>query len=135
MTHAPELSLVLWTNDIHGLSRFLEQVAGLQVEAIHPGYASLRSGHAQIILHADEAYRGHPWYEALAREGVARGIGAELRFSVPAVETAYGRALRLGGLAIEAPCEVDGTRECQVMGPDGFIITLWEPLEHAAVAG
>lgn len=129
MTQAPELSLVLWTNDIRGLAQFLEAVAGLQVETIHPGYAVLCAGAAHVTLHADEAARGHPWYEALTREGVARGIGAELRFRVPAVEAAYRMALRLGGLAIEAPCEVDGTRECQVMGPDGYVLTLWEAAE------
>ena len=122
-----ELGLVLWTTDIDALSRFLATVAGMKVEAHHPGFASLCIDGARISLHNDEAYRGHPWYEALAHEGVARGIGAEIRFRVGDVDRAYSDALRLGGLAIEAPCDVDGTRECQVMGPDGYLLSLWQP--------
>jgi catechol 2,3-dioxygenase-like lactoylglutathione lyase family enzyme len=126
MSAEPVFGLSLWTTDIAGLSRFFELVAGMTVEQLHPGYASLRANGARLILHDDESYRGHPWYEALGREGVARGIGAEIRVEVPDVEAAYGSALRLGALAIEAPCEVDGTRECQVMGPDGYLLALWQ---------
>jgi catechol 2,3-dioxygenase-like lactoylglutathione lyase family enzyme len=128
MTQESPLGLVLWTTDIQALSRFLSVVGGFTVEGQHPGFAVLRAEGATIQLHADETFRGHPWHEALAREGVARGIGAELRLRVADVEQSYSAALRLGGLAIEAPCDVDGTRECQVMGPDGFLVTVWQPL-------
>jgi catechol 2,3-dioxygenase-like lactoylglutathione lyase family enzyme len=123
------LGLILWTTDIAGLAQFLESVAGLTVEALHPGYASLRIDGSQVVLHDDEAYRGHPWYDALRREGVARGIGAELRFRVADVEASYGAALRKGGLAIQAPYDQDGVRECQVMGPDGYVLSLWQPID------
>lgn len=129
MSEGSELGLILWTTDIAGLAEFLESVAGLQVESVHPGYASLRLGGARVVLHADEAYRGHPWYEALRKEGVARGIGAELRFRVRDVEGSYGLALRKGGLAIQAPFEQDGVRECQVMGPDGYVLSLWQSID------
>ncbi len=122
------LGLVLWSTDIPALSQFLEKAGGAVIEERHPGYAALLIGDSRVILHADEAFRGHPWFDALRREGVARGIGAEIRLTVPDVEAAYQAALRLGGLAIEAPCEVDGMEECQVMGPDGFIIGFWRPL-------
>jgi len=129
MTDESNLGLVLWTTDILALSHFLEAVAGMAVEARHPGFASLRLGDTRVSLHGDEAYRGHPWYEAIAREGVARGIGAEIRVRVADVEAAYRMALKLGGLAIEAPCEIDSARECQVMGPDGYVLSLWQPVE------
>jgi catechol 2,3-dioxygenase-like lactoylglutathione lyase family enzyme len=129
MTDESHLGLVLWTTDILALSHFLETVAGMTVEARHPGFASLRLGGTVVGLHADEAYRGHPWYEAIAREGVARGIGAEIRVRVADVEAAYRAALNLGGLAIEAPCDIDDLRECQVMGPDGYVLSLWQPVE------
>ena len=125
MSEPSGLGLSLWTTDIAALARFLETVAGMTVEERHPGYASLRINGAQIVLHDEEGYRGHPWYNALAREGVARGIGAEIRIQVESVDAAYARALQLGGLAIEAPCDVDEMRECQVMGPDGYLLTLW----------
>ncbi len=129
MTNESNLGLVLWTTDILALSHFFEAVAGMTVDARHPGFASLRLNGTTVSLHADEAYRGHPWYDALAREGVARGIGAEIRIRVADVEAAYRTALKFGGLAIEAPCEVDQLRECQVMGPDGYVLSLWQPVE------
>ncbi|MBI2765136.1 MAG: hypothetical protein HYX53_04400 [Chloroflexi bacterium] len=122
-----DLSLVLWSTDIPGLVRFLERVAGVAVEAMHPGYAALRLGDSRLIVHGDEAYRGHPWYTALAREGVARGIGAEIRLRVDDASAAFSHALAMGGLSIQPPNEVEGTIECQVMGPDGFLMALWAP--------
>jgi|GEM_PF-1102704 len=129
MSHDDALGLILWTTDIQGLARFLESAAGLAVEALHPGYALLRLDGASIVLHADEAYRGHPWYDALRREGVARGIGAELRFRVSDVRASYAEASRRGGLPIQAPYDQDGIRECQVMGPDGYVLSLWQPID------
>lgn len=125
MADGSGLGLSLWTTNIVALARFLEVVAGMTVEQQHPGYASLRIAGAQIVLHDEAGYRGHPWYNALRNEGVARGIGAEIRLEVTDVDGAYSRALQLGGLAIEAPSDVDDTRECQVMGPDGYLLTLW----------
>jgi catechol 2,3-dioxygenase-like lactoylglutathione lyase family enzyme len=122
-----KLGIVLWTTDVPALARFFKAVAGLTVEALHPGFASLRVNGSRIDLHSDEAYRGHPWFDALTREGVARGIGTELHLRVANVDAAYDAALRLGALAVEAPCDVDDTRGCQVMGPDGFLLSLWQP--------
>ncbi len=125
MDDASAFGLVLWTTDIPALAGFLQQAAGMTVVELHPGYASLRAGATSIALHADESYRGHPWYDALHREGAARGIGAELRVQVADVAAAYATALRLGGLAVQPPYDDDGVRECQVMGPDGYLISLW----------
>lgn len=131
MTTEPDLGLALWTTDIDALAQFLALVAGMKVESRHPGFAALRIDGSVVTLHHDETFRGHPWYDALAHEGVARGIGAEIRVHVADVEAAYAQALRLGGLAIEAPCDVDGVLECQVMGPDGYLLSLWQavPIE------
>jgi catechol 2,3-dioxygenase-like lactoylglutathione lyase family enzyme len=127
MSRDPEFTVVLWTTDVSALADFMADIAGLAVEQSMPGFARLLAGAAAVELHSDEVYRGHPWHTALVREGVARGIGAELRFRVDDVEATYALALRRGALAIEAPTEVDQTIECQVMGPDGFLLTLWEP--------
>ncbi len=117
--------IILWSTDVFALAGFLEEVAGLDVVERHPGFASLKAGDSTVMIHADEAYRGHPWYQALAREGLARGVGAELRFRVADVGRAFAAAQRRGGLAVTAPY-VDGDREeCQVMGPDGFVLSLW----------
>jgi hypothetical protein len=122
------LGLVLWTTDIEALAGFLEAAGCASVRERHPGYARLDAGGAEILLHADEAYRGHPWFEALRREGAARGIGAEIRFGVADVRASYAGAVRKGGLAIHAPYESGGVLECLVMGPDGYLVSFWQPL-------
>ncbi len=121
------LGLILWATDIPGFAAFLADVCEMTVLQRHPGYALLDAGGASIVLHDDESYRGHPWYDALRREGLARGIGTELRFRVTDVQASYTRALRLGAVAVQAPALVDGSQECQVMGPDGYLLSLWQP--------
>jgi hypothetical protein len=119
------LGVILWTTDIRELAYFLESIAGAEIEEQHPGFATLRVGGSRLELHADETYRGHPWFEALKREGAARGIGAELRFRVEDVQQAYADALLIGARAVTPPYSDRGVMECQVMGPDGFLICLW----------
>lgn len=125
MSDEGRLGVILWSTDVFVLTSFLEAVAGLEVAERHPGFASLRAGESTVMVHADEAYRGHPWFRALTKEGVARGIGAELRFRVASAEAAFAAALRQGGLSVTPPY-ADGVRtECQVMGPDGYLLSLW----------
>lgn len=127
MQESPSLGLVLWTTDIGALSRFLVDVAGFEVVREFPGFARLHAWNAVVELHSDDdADRRHPWYQALAREGAARGIGTEIRIGVPGVDAAFQTALNLGALAIRHPAEVHNVYEATVMGPDGYLITLWE---------
>lgn len=119
--------ITLWATDVFGMADFLARVAGLETEERHPGYARLRAGEAVVTLHDDESYRGHPWYDAIRREGVARGIGAELRFRVVSASEAFSLALNLGAQSIAPPFEYEGTLECQVLGPDGYVFSLWQP--------
>lgn len=123
--------LVLWSTDIGALSRFLAEVAGFELTAQHPGYAALDSGDFRIEIHGDDAYRGHPWFDALRKEGMARGIGAELRVRVNDVERAYRRAVQLGGLVMYQPYVDAGRTECQVMAPDGYLLSLWNFIPSA----
>ncbi|MEP6871901.1 MAG: hypothetical protein ABI939_08640 [Anaerolineaceae bacterium] len=118
--------LVLWATDVFALADFLETVAGAQVSGRHPGFAELNAGTVSIVIHADEAYRGHPWFNAVTREGVARGIGTEMRFSVSDVESAYREALKLGAQGIASPYGIDAGTECTVMGPDGYLFSLYQ---------
>jgi len=129
-----DFGVTLWATDVFAMADFLAHVAGLRVEERHPGYASLRAGEARITVHDDESYRGHPWYEALHREGVARGIGTELRFRVESVSEAFSTALRIGAQSIAPPFEYEGTLECQVLGPDGYVLSLWQPWKSSTSA-
>lgn len=129
MAGQSRFGLVLWATDITALARFLSGVAGLELVEQHPGFACLESDGLRIELHGDDAYRGHPWYDALRREGMARGIGAELRVQVADVDRAYQQAVRLGGLVMYQPYLDDGRMECQVLAPDGYLISLWSPAD------
>lgn len=126
MTGESRFGISLWSTDVFALADFLVAVADLEFEQRHPGFALLRTGHIAINIHDDESYRGHPWFEALSREGVARGIGAELRFQVASAQDAYSEALKRGGQSIAPPFEYENTLECQVMGPDGYVLSLWQ---------
>ena len=121
-----DIGLILWATDIPSFSSFLSDVCGMTIVQRHPGFAALELNGASLMLHDDESYRGHPWYEALRKEGIARGVGAELRFRVTDVDSSYGRALKLGAIAVQTPSDYEGTRECQVMGPDGYLLSLWQ---------
>ncbi len=125
MSESP-LEVILWTTDIDSLSRFLAETAGFEVLERHPGFATLVLEGARLSLHADEAYKGHPWFDALGREGAARGIGSELRVKVPDVESCYHACLRLGAVAVHGPYDPgNGRLECLVMGPDGYLFSFW----------
>ena len=121
------LSIVLWATDLNGFAAFLTDVVGATPQTRHPGFASLSLDGAEIQLHSDESYPGHPWREALAKEGAARGIGAEVRIRVDAVDARHRRAVELGYVTIQHPYDDGAGRTCQVMGPDGYFFTLWEP--------
>lgn len=131
MEHSSGFGLTLWATDVFALADFLQAAAEFEVVERHPGFAVVRKSGIEVQVHADESYRGHPWYEALAREGVARGIGTELRIRVADVIEAYRKALARGGQAIAQPFEFEGTLECQVMGPDGYVFALWQVWESS----
>ena len=121
------LSIVLWATDLNGFATFLTDVVGATLSTRHPGFAALTVDGAEIQLHSDESHAGHPWREALANEGAARGIGTEVRVRVGAVDERHQRAVAMGYVSIQRPHD-DGTgRTCQIMGPDGYFFTLWEP--------
>lgn len=122
-----QFALVLWSTDVPALATFLCEVAGARRREAYPGFAALDLAGTRVELHDDETYRGHPWYEALHREGVARGIGAELRVAVDDVEAAYRRALQFGGISVQPPYSGEEFTETVVMGPDGYLLSLWKP--------
>lgn len=134
MEPSANFGVTFWATDVYALADFLAAVAGAEIHQRHPGFAALSAGGVELQVHDDESYRGHPWYEALAREGVARGIGAEFRFRVGDVNAAYREALKRGAQSIAAPFEYEGTLECQVLGPDGYVLGLWQVWDSSTPA-
>ena len=45
------------------------------------------------------------------------------------LDRAYQQAVRLGGLVMYQPYLDDGGMECQVLAPDGYLISLWSPAD------
>lgn len=126
------LGLTLWATDIEAMASFLQSICEFEVLERHPGFATVARGGAIIDIHADEDYRGHPWYDALQRDGAARGIGAEIRIRVEEVEAAYARALAAGAVALHGPYEQHpGALEAVIMGPEGYLFALWSPIPFA----
>ncbi len=134
MNEQATFGITLWATDVFALADFLEGVTGSPMTDRHPGFAALDVGGITLQIHDDESYRGHPWFDALGREGSARGMGAELRFAVADVMASYREALKRGGRAIAQPYEYEGTMECQVMGPDGYVLSLWQVWESSTTA-
>jgi hypothetical protein len=131
-TSEPALGIVLWATDVPALAAFIARIAGVHVAEQHPGYAVINLPGCSIAIHADEAYRGHPWFEARHREGSARGIGAELRLhALSGVQRAYREALAAGATVVYPPHDQDAFQECQLLGPDGYLFTLWSHLDPA----
>jgi hypothetical protein len=120
--------LVLWSTDIGALAGFLHEVAGVETIAQYPGMAELDAAGVPVTLLDEDADRGHPWWDALNQDGIARGVGVILRLQVRDVPAAFARAHELGGGTVLPPHDLDETRECQVLGPDGFLCALWQPL-------
>lgn len=121
--------IVLWSTDVPGLAEFLSAVSSTPIAEQHPGYARLANTGLHVEIHGDEVYRGHPWHDALKREGAARGIGAEVRIGVRDAQEAYRLAVRMGATAMYAPYADQGIVECQVLGPDGYLVSLWSPAQ------
>jgi hypothetical protein len=121
-----QFGLALWATDVFRMADFMVAVAGGIPEQRHPGFAVVRLGPVAVQIHDDESYRGHPWFDALTREGLARGIGAEIRVQVADVQRAFSEALKRGAQSIAQPFEIEGTLEGQVMGPDGYLFSLWQ---------
>ena len=111
---------------LRALTRFLSEAGGAVVAERHPGYAELHVNGSTIVLQSDDALRGHPWHDALMREGVARGIGTEIHLRVADLHTSYRRAAGLVCLVITPPYEAEYSIECQVMAPDGYLVTMWQ---------
>lgn len=122
-----QFGIVLWTTDITALASFFVNAAGAQLVAQHPGFARVQLGDISIGLQADEAAPGHPWFDALVSEGITRGLGVEMRLPSDDVVASHAMAEAAGAVTVLDPFDAGETRECQVMGPDGYLFTFWQP--------
>ena len=84
-------------------------------------FGALKVGGAEVQLHADHAYEGHPWFPRLAG-GEPRGLGAELRLLGLDPVSIEEKSLRSGAKVVKPVTERGhGWREVMVEDPDGYV--------------
>lgn len=121
-----QLGITLWSTDVFALADFLQQVAGLEMHQRHPGFAALRAGEAAVTVHDDESYRGHRGSrhsrEKASPAGSAPNSGSR---SIPSPIHSHWHASSAANQSRPFGAET-ATLECQVMAPDGYVLSLWQ---------
>ena len=118
------LGINLIVRDVTAALRFQAEV--LEAEIIHNDrdFAAIRGFGGEWMLHSDHTYSDHPLKGSLD-EGLARGIGAELRLYGRDPDAAEAKAEKLGfdvlAGALDKP---HGLRKAYIIDQDGY---LWVP--------
>ncbi|HEY2050437.1 MAG TPA: VOC family protein [Caulobacteraceae bacterium] len=121
----PQFMVNLIVRDV-GLSlEFYRQVLGAHVHYSDPDFAAIRVLGAEMMLHGDHTYEGNPWSDSL-RNGVARGLGAELRLLGVNPDEVAERARARNALFKEVAVRGHGWREVMVRDPDGYVWAVGE---------
>ena len=118
----PAFTVNLLVRDIDRAIRFYQAVLAALVHYSDPDFAALRVGEAELMLHADHTYEGHPWHDRLITSGEPRGLGAELRLFGVDPDVVEERA-RVAGAPIIMPSttKAHGWREVWLQDPDGYV--------------
>ncbi len=117
----PAFSVNLLVRDIERSLEFYRRVLEAFVHYADVDFAALRVAGAEIMLHADHTYDGHPVYPRLTAND-ARGLGAELRLLGIDPDAVEERA-RAGRWTVIVPSTTKGHgwREAMVEDPDGYV--------------
>ncbi len=118
------LGVNLLVRDVAAALPFHREVLGASVVYSDPDFAVLRRDAAEWMLHADHTYRDHPLFGSLG-DGLARGIGAELRVHGRDPDTAEAVAREHGYTVLAGAADKPhGLREVYIIDNDGY---LWVP--------
>ncbi len=131
----PPFMANLLVRDVARSLEFYLGVLGAQAHYADPDFAAVRLGGAELMLHADHTYEGHPWEQRLA-QNEGRGLGAELRLLGVDPDAVEKRA-REGGWAIIQPAttKAHGWREVMVEDPDGYVWAVGVPTQTSRPEG
>jgi uncharacterized glyoxalase superfamily protein PhnB len=117
----PAFSLNLIVADVKKSLRWYEAVLEAFVHYSDEDFAAIKVGGADMMLHADHTYEGHPWHGKLAG-GERRGLGAEIRLlglDPDAVEErAHAATTEVIASAVN---KGHGWREVWIADPDGYV--------------
>ena len=118
------ISINLLVYDLKRAVEFQTEVLGAMVVYSDPDFAAMKGFGAEWMLHADHTYSNHPLRGSL-NDGLARGVGIELRLHGCDPDAAQERARALGEIILaEATDKPHGLREAYLIDPDGYI---WVP--------
>ena len=118
------LGVNLLVRDVAAALPFHREVLGASVVYSDPDFAVLRRDAAEWMLHADHTYRDHPLFGSLG-DGLARGIGAELRVHGRDPDTAEAVAREHGYTVLAGAADKPhGLREVYIIDNDDY---LWVP--------
>ena len=118
------IGINLLVHDIQRAVAFQTDVLGAIAVYSDLDFAVMRGFGAEWMLHADHTYSNHPLRESL-NDGVARGVGVELRIHGCDPDAAQERACCRGDIILaEAMNKPHGLREAHLVDPDGYI---WVP--------
>jgi uncharacterized glyoxalase superfamily protein PhnB len=116
----PGFSANLLVGDPRRSADFYRDVLGATVRYVDREFAALVVNGTPLMLHADPTYQGHPWAAEL-RDGVRRGLGAELRVLGLDPDQVQRAAEEAGGTVLQpAQDKPHGWRETIVADPEGY---------------
>lgn len=118
------LGVNLLVENIDNAVAFETEVLGAEVVYADPDFAVLKGFGAEWMLHADHTYSDHPLRGNLD-EGLARGVGVELRLHGCDPDEAEARARARGDMVLAGAIDKPhGLREAYIIDPDGYV---WVP--------
>jgi uncharacterized glyoxalase superfamily protein PhnB len=117
----PGFCVNLLVSDPRPTADFYAAVLGATRRYVDREFAALElAGGVPLMLHADSSYAGHPWAGEL-KDGVRRGLGAELRLLGPDPDQVEAAARDAGGTVLQpAQDKPHGWRETIVADPEGY---------------
>jgi len=123
----PTFMANLLVRDIPRSVDFYASVLEATVLYSDPDFAALRVGRAELMLHTDHTYEGHPWHDRLIGNE-QRGLGAELRLFGVDPDGAEAHARAAGATIImPATTKAHGWREVLLQDPDGYVWAIGIP--------
>lgn len=124
----PAFTVNLIVSEVSRSVAFYEGVLGAEAVYSDPDFAALKLRGADLMLHADHTYEGHPWHRRL-RSGEGRGLGAELRLFEVDPDEAEARARSRRAVVLQpATDRPHGWRETWLQDPDGYVWAVGTPL-------
>jgi catechol 2,3-dioxygenase-like lactoylglutathione lyase family enzyme len=123
----PQFCVNLIVRDVPRSISFYTTVLDAAVHYFDVDFAAIRVLDQELMLHADHAYDGHPWYQTLSSEA-NRGLGAEMRLFGVDPDEVEARAREADAIIVVPTADKGhGWREVMIADPDGYLWAVGRP--------